>query len=149
MSSLDMLATWPLLASTTTLYSAASALKAYMPGLSQRKGAKTEGGVMKRVGFVLMLLAGSAVTVQAQDPQNGAQWASNVCAECHATRAGQAPSPNGRAPTFAELANAPGMTSAALTVALTTPHAGMPMFVLTSEQRQDIIAYILSLKTSR
>ena len=29
------------------------------------------------------------------------------------------------------------------------PHAGMPMFVLTSEQRQDIIAYILSLKTSR
>jgi len=120
-----------------------------MPGLSQRKGAKTEGGVMKRVGFVLMLLAGSAVTVQAQDSQNGAQWASNVCAECHATRAGQAPSPNGRAPTFAELANAPGMTSAALTVALTTPHAGMPMFVLTSEQRQDIIAYILSLKTSR
>ena len=113
------------------------------------QGREDGGGVMKRVGFVLMLLAGSAVTVQAQDPQNGAQWASNVCAECHATRAGQAPSPNGRAPTFAELANAPGMTSAALTVALTTPHAGMPMFVLTSEQRQDIIAYILSLKTSR
>ena len=41
------------------------------------------------------------------------------------------------------------MTTAALTVALTIPHAGMPMFVLTSEQRQDIIAYILSLKTTR
>jgi mono/diheme cytochrome c family protein len=52
----------------------------------------------------------------------------------------------GRAPTFVELANTPGMTSAALTVALTTPHAGMPMFVLTPEQRQDIIAYILSFK---
>ena len=41
------------------------------------------------------------------------------------------------------------MTTAALTVALMTPHAGMPMFVLTSEQRQDIIAYILSLKANR
>ena len=105
--------------------------------------------MMKRFGFVLMLLAGSAATAQAQDPQGGAQWANNVCAECHATRAGQAQSPNGRAPTFVELANAPGMTSAALTVALTSPHAGMPMFVLTSEQRQDIIAYILSLKVNR
>ena len=104
---------------------------------------------MKRLGFVLMLLAGSAATAQAQDPQGGAQWANNVCAECHATRAGQARSPNGKAPTFVELANAPGMTNAALTVALTTPHAGMPMFVLTSEQRQDIIAYILSLKVNR
>jgi hypothetical protein len=31
-------------------------------------------------------------------------------------------------------------------VALTTPHAGMPMFVLTATQREDIIAYILSLR---
>ena len=41
------------------------------------------------------------------------------------------------------------LTSAALSVALTTPHAGMPMLVLTSEQRQDIISYILSLKANR
>jgi mono/diheme cytochrome c family protein len=32
------------------------------------------------------------------------------------------------------------------TCSLTTPHAGMPMFILSPEQRQDIIAYILSLK---
>jgi mono/diheme cytochrome c family protein len=31
-------------------------------------------------------------------------------------------------------------------VALTTPHAGMPMFQLTAEQREDVIAYILSLR---
>src|SRR5215468_832694 len=104
---------------------------------------------MKRIGFLLTLVAGSADVAQAQDPQSRAQWASNVCAECHATRTGQARSPNGKAPTFVELANTPGMTPLALTVALTTPHAGMPMFVLTPEQRQDIIAYILSLKTNR
>jgi hypothetical protein len=38
------------------------------------------------------------------------------------------------------------MTAIALTVALTTPHAGMPMFMLTVDQRADIIAYILSLR---
>ena len=104
---------------------------------------------MKRIAFFAILFMALAVTAQGQDPQEGARWANSVCGECHAVRAGQARSPNGRAPTFVELANTPGMTTAALTVALTTPHAGMPMFVLTSEQRQDIIAYILSLKVNR
>jgi hypothetical protein len=42
--------------------------------------------------------------------------------------------------------NTPGMTAIALTVALTTPHAGMPMFLLTADQSADIITYILSLR---
>ena len=105
---------------------------------------------MKRIVFLLLSLASAAATTtQAQDRQEGAKWATNVCGECHAVARSQPRSPNGRAPPFVELANTPGMTTAALTVALTTPHAGMPMFVLTSEQRQDIIAYILSLKTSK
>src|SRR5262249_54309353 len=41
MSSLDMLATWPLLASITTLYSAAGGLKAYIPCASVRPLANT------------------------------------------------------------------------------------------------------------
>ena len=105
---------------------------------------------MKRIVFLVLSLASvAATTTQAQDLQEGAKWATNVCGECHAVARSQPRSPNDRAPTFVELANTPGMTSAALTVALTTPHAGMPMFVLTSEQRQDIIAYILSLKANR
>ena len=47
---------------------------------------------------------------------------------------------------FSELATTPGMTVGALTVALTTPHAGMPMFMLTADQKQDVIAYILGLR---
>jgi hypothetical protein len=96
------------------------------------------GWPMKRIAFFAILFMALAATAQGQDPQEGARWTT-----------GQARSPNGRAPTFVELANTPGMTTAALTVALTTPHAGMPMFVLTPEQRQDIIAYILSLKVNR
>jgi mono/diheme cytochrome c family protein len=107
--------------------------------------------LMKRVICLVTLLALSfAVShVQAQglgDPQEGLTSAQQVCSECHAIRSGQVRSPNSRAPTFLELATAPGMTSAALTVALTTPHAGMPMFQLTVDQREDLIAYILSLK---
>jgi len=103
---------------------------------------------------IVTLATAAAVTVaaggvQAQgvgDARDGLATAGEVCAECHAIQKGQARSPNARSPTFVELANAPGMTAAALTVALTTPHAGMPMFILTPAQRANIIAYILGLK---
>jgi mono/diheme cytochrome c family protein len=92
-----------------------------------------------------------ALPVGAQDsgnPRAGRAVAQDVCAECHATQPQQPRSPNPWAPTFLELATTPGMTRSALTVALTTPHAGMPMFRLTPEQRTDIMAYVLSLKQS-
>jgi mono/diheme cytochrome c family protein len=107
--------------------------------------------LMERMIYLVSLLALSFTVshVQAQrlgDPQGGLASAQQVCSECHAIRDGQVRSPNSTAPTFLELATAPGMTSAALTVALTTPHAGMPMFKLTADQREDLIAYILSLR---
>ncbi len=76
----------------------------------------------------------------------GLALARQVCSECHAVQPQQLQSPNTRAPTFLALATTPGMTSTALTVALTTPHAGMPMFRLNADQRESIIDYILSLK---
>ena len=98
---------------------------------------------------ILLGLSASAGVAQAQtggNPGEGLTLAQQVCAECHATVAQQNRSPNPRAPRFADLAAAPGMTSAALMVALTMPHAGMPMFTLTGKERDDIIAYILSLR---
>ena len=106
---------------------------------------------MKRVVCLVIFLALSVAVshVHAQaigDSQEGLTLAKQVCSESHAIRRGQVRSPNSRAPTFLELATAPGMTIAALSVALTTPHAGMPMFKLTTEQREEVIAYILSLR---
>jgi mono/diheme cytochrome c family protein len=106
---------------------------------------------MKRVVCLVTFLTLSIAVrcVEAQtvgDPQEGLALAQQVCSECHAVQRGQVRSPNSRAPTFTELATTPGMTSTALLVALTTPHAGMPMFRLTAEQRQDVIAYVLSLR---
>jgi len=105
---------------------------------------------MERVICLVTFLALSVVVSPSHaqgvgDPQ-GLALAQQVCSECHAIRKGQIRSPNSRSPTFSELATAPGMTTAALMVALTTPHAGMPMFMLTAEQREDVIAYILSLR---
>jgi len=104
---------------------------------------------MTRAACSLAFLALFAVVspghAQVGDRQNGLALARQVCSECHSIQ-GPAGSPNPRSPTFSELAKTPGMTSIALMVALTTPHAGMPMFMLTAEQREDIIAYILSLR---
>ena|SRR5579872_6984114 len=108
----------------------------------------------KTVAFVwratiCLALSSATPSLHAQtidDAKVGFTVAQQVCSECHATQRGQDLSPNERAPTFEELATTPGMTEAALTVALTTPHAGMPMFRLTSEERQGVIVYILSLR---
>ena len=104
---------------------------------------------MKRAVCLATLLALGVAGIghaQVGVSQQGRVLAQEVCSECHAVTKGQVRSPNSRSPTFSELAGAPGMTSVALMVALTTPHAGMPMFMLTVEQREDIIAYILSLR---
>ena len=93
--------------------------------------------------FTVSAIFGS---LEAQDRQAGLALARRVCADCHAVERFEVPSPNSRAPTFQQLASTPGMTSAALTVAFSTPHAGMPMFRLASGQADDLIAYILSLR---
>jgi mono/diheme cytochrome c family protein len=97
--------------------------------------------------LVALSFGGGDVWAQAAgDMAAGLAVARRVCSTCHAVGRGEARSPNSRSPTFVELANTPGMTAMALTVALTTPHAGMPMFVPTADERENIIAYILSLK---
>ena len=89
--------------------------------------------------LLALSIAASGVRAQAiGDPKQGLALAQQTCAPCHATAAEQDRSPNAQAPRFVDLAAASGMTNAALLVAL-------PMFTFTKEQRDDIIAYILSL----
>lgn len=96
-----------------------------------------------------IVLAGQSLRAEESgNRERGLAVAREVCSACHAIQAQQLQSPNARAPTFLAISTTPGMTATALTVALTTPHAGMPMFRLTTEQRDGIIAYILSLKQS-
>lgn len=102
-----------------------------------------------RLSLAAIGLALMAQQVQAQalsDRQRGRQLAQQVCAECHAIGTRDLQSPNSRSPSFVALASTPGMTGAALNVLLHTAHRSMPNLILTAEQTNGIIAYILSLK---
>ena len=81
------------------------------------------------------------------DIQQGRQLALDVCASCHAVRAGQTPSSVVAAPSFEVVANTPGMTATALAFWLTAhSHPTMPMIRLSQQEVDDVSAYILSLR---
>jgi len=58
----------------------------------------------------------------------------------------QIASPNRDAPGFSVIAQVPGLTALALTVSLQSAHDKMPDLVLETQERLDVIAYILSLR---
>lgn len=98
----------------------------------------------------LMLLAATAVGAQeGGDPERGQAYAVRVCAECHAVRATDRVSPRSDVAPFATIANTPGMTVLALSVWLRSPHRSMPNFMIEAQDRNDVVAYIASLKDKR
>jgi mono/diheme cytochrome c family protein len=104
--------------------------------------------VAKLAGFLVAVLAGSAAAAQeAGDARKGLDFARRVCAECHGVAPGQ--TVPAAAPTFSAIANTPGMTALALTVFFRTPHRNMPNLVISDEDRENVTAYILSLRDKR
>ena len=105
---------------------------------------------MRRTAFATIALIALTSHLAAQetgDPKKGAALARSVCAQCHAVRNGELRSPNPMAPSFSNVAKAPGMTDRALRVWLQSSHPTMPNFILTDDDRNNIIVYILSLKS--
>ena len=101
--------------------------------------------VMRTTFVALFVLA--PVCARAQEPgdaQAGLTIVQAQCIQCHALRPGA--SPHLDAPSFFVLANTPGMTGRALAVALQTSHETMPNFVLERQDRDNIVAYIMSLR---
>jgi mono/diheme cytochrome c family protein len=103
-----------------------------------------------RLPYWSFIVVGAAVAphqAYAQgDLQQGRALAQQVCAECHAVGIADARSPNALAPRFEAVAATPGMTGAALNAFLHTSHRAMPNLILTADQTNGIIAYILSLQ---
>jgi mono/diheme cytochrome c family protein len=96
--------------------------------------------------IVSIALASHAAAQEFGDVKKGKTLALSVCAQCHAVRAGDTSSKNPMAPSFANVATWPGMTDRALRVWLQTSHRSMPNFMLTSSERSNVAAYIVSLK---
>ena len=105
-----------------------------------------------RVFLIVTTIIVSAATVQAAQigsVEQGSAIARERCAECHLTVKENGRSTNEKAPTFARIANTPGMTAAALRAALNTSHSTMPNLVIKDDDADSIIAYILSLRDSQ
>jgi mono/diheme cytochrome c family protein len=96
--------------------------------------------------LVTLALAVPPATAQDRAARLGQAAAEQLCAECHAVRGGEARSPYASAPAFRVVAAVPGMSATALRVALATSHRSMPNIMLQPDEREDIVAYILSLK---
>ena len=83
------------------------------------------------------------------DPREGQLLAREICAQCHAVGRGETRSPAADAPSFERIANVPGMTGLALTVALQTSHKTMPNLMFEPAELRNVVADILSLKAGR
>jgi mono/diheme cytochrome c family protein len=96
--------------------------------------------------FLALLFPLSVNAEEPGDPREGLTFARAHCAECHAIRDADDTSPNFDAPPFVNVAKTPGMTGRALAVWLQTSHPTMPNFVLGQKDRDNVIAYIMSLQ---
>lgn len=80
------------------------------------------------------------------DAERGRDYVEKTCSECHAVRKENSESPRVEAPPFKAIADLPSTTRMALTVWFRSPHPTMPNIVLSAEETDNVIAYILSLK---
>jgi len=93
--------------------------------------------------------AAPATAQEAGDAKRGLAYATANCAECHGILAADQTSPRRGVATFKKIAETPGMTGTAIAVWLQTSHPTMPNFLISPEDRADIVAYILSLRDQR
>ena len=97
-----------------------------------------------------LALATSTVVAAAQDVRgnvrNGRHLAEHWCGSCHRMSTLDAPGRRGVA-TFPDVAKLPSTTALSLRAFLYTSHADMPNIQLSSADADDLIAFILSLKS--
>lgn len=101
--------------------------------------------------LAIAVLAPSSLPALAQqlgDARRGLAYAERTCADCHAVRASDRISPDPKAAPFWSIAQRPGMNERALSVFLATPHKDMPNLIIAPNDRDDVIAYIVSLRTA-
>ena len=111
-----------------------------------RKGYKEVQALYGAATALVFLLPVSVGAEEPGDPREGLAFARAHCAECHAVGAADDTSPNFYAPPFESVAKTPGMTGRALAVFLQTTHPTMPNFIVGQRDRDNVIAYIMSLR---
>ncbi len=113
--------------------------------------ARRETSMRKTPLIAAALICAMPAIASAQDmdlARRGEALARSTCVACHGVGAGQAASPITDAPSFQTLAATPGITSMAITVALSTAHKTMPNIQLSPDEMREIAAYIVSLRAA-
>lgn len=101
----------------------------------------------KVIAFTLILMPAICQAAQSGNPELGLAYAREICAACHSVEMGAAVSTVPDAPSFESVANRPGVTAQSLDVWLQGPHPTMPNLQISTEERNHVISYILSLRT--
>ena len=103
------------------------------------------------VACLLVACAANGQTPDLQgDPAKGRAFALGNCTACHEVESRRAARPIlPDAPPFIAIANANGTTAISLRVFLNSSHKSMPNFILSPEQQDNVISYILSLRRPR
>lgn len=83
----------------------------------------------------------------AGNPSSGRQMATTICATCHQVIGGKSEKTGPGPPNFADIANMPSTTALSLKVFLRSSHKEMPNLIISESDTDDVIAYILGLKT--
>jgi mono/diheme cytochrome c family protein len=98
---------------------------------------------------ILVVLAASCAPALAQVPEGdaaaGQKLVEERCSACHAVEPGKRATQE--APPLEAVARMPSTTSLSLHAFLLTPHPTMPNFRLTPREVDDVVAYILSLRS--
>ena len=99
--------------------------------------------MVRLAGTTAIVLVAGHLSASA-DLSVGAQLAMQLCADCHAIKAGQV-SPKSDAPSFAKIANEPQMNIFALRPYLRTPHWTSSKLSLRPQDIDALAVYIMSL----
>ena len=96
----------------------------------------------------MLLLSGTALAGSdgPGNPAYGRQLAVELCSECHLVTPDQDNPGRWPAPNLMTRVRDPAITELALRSYLQTSHPVMPNIMLTQEQADDVIAYLLSFK---
>ena len=107
---------------------------------------------IRKNGYAVPVIILYSVLVAAGDvwaaTPRGEALSESWCSQCHAVKPNQS-SANPAAPKFSDVAAEPSITEYSLRAFLKTPHPTMPKIILKSDDMDDIVSYILSMKPRR
>lgn len=98
-------------------------------------------------GLATAIVIGTPSKTQAGNAFKGQVYARQNCAECHSVEPTNEVEPFFEIPSFYAIAQMPGMSELAISVWLKSSHDKMPNFIVPQEDRENLAAYIMSLKS--